>query len=63
MPLLLAFFLALEAKETMQEGTGCAPGFNCLALVGVAVVDALTKGPLLLMMPYCRRSKEATTLP
>ena len=63
LPLLLAFFLALEAEETAQQGTGCDPGFNCFGLVGVATVDALMKGPLLLMIPCCHRSKEATTLP
>ena len=60
LPLLLVFFLVLDAMETAQEGTRCDPGFNCLALVGVATVDALTKGPLLLMMPYWRRSRKAT---
>ena len=66
MPWLLYFFLAWEAIETTAEGTGLAPGFSCFGLdfglAGVTTKVALMNGPLLLIIPYIRRSKAVTTL-
>ena len=59
LPLLLSFFLAMSAKDTAQDGTGCAPGLSLLPLEEVG----LTKCPLFLTMTYWRMSSAKITFP